>query len=344
MKKLASFILALALCMGLAVPAFAAGEYRNVMIFHIDEDYTEATGSLELVEGNSYNEHTSEKTVDKWYVLKPGTALTLKNPGSDAGVYGYLYLQEYSLQSDGKYFGGAGVAHLTTEASPWAEQSNAGNGLYWEWDALFAPYWDENPEEYYAGILYSGESITVQLPDGGKEDVIYKVYWETYYPDIDRYYYSCAYFMVADTGSTPIAYASTQNVLVDGKSIEFQCYALKDENGYMTNYIKLRDVASVLNGTAAQFNVGWNGNVNIETGKAYVPNGSEMSTPFSGDRAYENATATTNVNGKAANLNAILLKDDIGSGFTYYKLRDLGNALGFKVDWSAQKGIFIETK
>lgn len=140
------------------------------------------------------------------------------------------------------------------------------------------------------------------------------------------------------------AYASTQKVLVDGKAVEFQCYALKDAGGNPTNYIKLRDMASILNGTAVQFQVGWNGAVNIETGKAYTPNGSEMNTPFSGDRGYETATAATNVNGAAAALEAIVLKDDQGGAYTYYKLRDLGTALGFKVDWSAEKGIFIETK
>lgn len=31
-------------------------------------------------------------------------------------------------------------------------------------------------------------------------------------------------------------------------------------------------------------------------------------------------------------------------GYTYYKLWDLGTALGFKVDLTAQRGIFIETK
>ena len=144
------------------------------------------------------------------------------------------------------------------------------------------------------------------------------------------------------TGGT--AYASTQNVLVDGGAVEFQCYALKDEKGNDTNYVKLRDVAQVLNGTAAEFEVGWNGAVNIETDKAYTSNGSEMHTPFSGDRAYEAATAPTNVNGAQAALEAIVLKDDAGGAYTYYKLRDLGTALNFKVDWSAEKGIFIETE
>lgn len=140
------------------------------------------------------------------------------------------------------------------------------------------------------------------------------------------------------------AYASTQSVLVDGKAVEFQMYALKNAAGNLTNYVKLRDVASVLNGSAVQFNVGWDGAVSIETGKAYISNGSEMMTPYSGDRACEAATADTIVNGKVGDLDAIVLKDDVGGAYTYYKLRDLGAAIGFKVDWSAEKGIFIETK
>lgn len=157
-----------------------------------------------------------------------------------------------------------------------------------------------------------------------------------------RNYYAGILAIRRDGAST--AYASTQTVLVDGSPVEFQCYALKDANGNDTNYIKLRDVASVLNGTAVQFNVGWDGAVNIETGKGYAPNGSEMNTPFSGNRAYENATAETRINGSRVTLDAIVLKDDNGGAYTYYKLRDLGAALGFRVDWSAETGIFIETK
>ena len=53
-----------------------------------------------------------------------------------------------------------------------------------------------------------------------------------------------------------VAHASAQTVTVDGKPVEFQMYALKDANGNDTNYIKLRDMAYVLNGTKAQFSVG----------------------------------------------------------------------------------------
>ena len=140
------------------------------------------------------------------------------------------------------------------------------------------------------------------------------------------------------------AYASTQKVLVDGKSVEFQAYALKDANGYDTNYVKLRDVAMVLNGTSAQFNVGWDGAVNIQTKTAYKADGSEMHTPFSGNRPYTDSTTRTMVDGKAVAMDAILLQDDAGGGYTYYKLRDLGASLGFQVDWTAETGITIKTK
>lgn len=151
-------------------------------------------------------------------------------------------------------------------------------------------------------------------------------------------------FVVDGVSAVPTAYPSTQSILVNGQAVEFQCYALKDAKGNDTNYIKLRDLASVLNGTGSQFEVTWDGSVNLVPGQPYTPNGSEMSTPFSGPRDYEPATAGTKLNNVSANLEAIVLKDDAGGAYTYYKLRDLGKALGFTVDWSADQGIFIQTK
>lgn len=139
------------------------------------------------------------------------------------------------------------------------------------------------------------------------------------------------------------AYPSTQTVDLDGKKVEFQMYALRDAAGNPTNYVKVRDLALALGGTKAQFGVGWGGAVNLTAGSAYTPNGSENSTPFSGERAYTVPTSPTNVNGSASDLQAIVLTDDNGGGFTYYQLRDLGRKLGFNVDWSAERGVFIES-
>ena len=186
-------------------------------------------------------------------------------------------------------------------------------------------------------VFYTGSKEEWKAVDLGAKNALDSA-------DVAIHYNSPMPDIVVPEMSVQLAYPSTQSVLVDGLPVEFQCYALKDVNGNDTNYIKLRDIASILSGTAVQFEVGWDGAVNIETGKGYTPNGSEMSTPFSGPRAYEAAAAPTNINGVKAGLDAIVLKDDQGGAFTYYKLRDLGAALNFKVDWSAQKGIFIETR
>ena len=151
--------------------------------------------------------------------------------------------------------------------------------------------------------------------------------------------------VVENIPASGTAKASTQTVTVDGKKMEFQMYALLDANGNGTNYVKLRDMAHVLNGTKAQFAVGYSEEtgITVTSGQPYQATGSEMSTPFSGDRAYTGGGQSVQVNGKAVTMTAITLLDDSGGGYNYFKLRDLGAALGFNVDWSAEKGIFVET-
>ncbi len=146
----------------------------------------------------------------------------------------------------------------------------------------------------------------------------------------------------ADTAPR-IAYEQQQSILVDGKSVQLTTYALKDANGGLTNYVRIRDVAALLNGTPAQFEVSWDGAVNLVPGEPYTANGSEFSVPFKGDRSYTFPSAPTKIFGTARIMSAISLQDDNGGGYTYYKLRDLGQALFFDVSWSSEKGIYIET-
>lgn len=143
---------------------------------------------------------------------------------------------------------------------------------------------------------------------------------------------------------TPIAYPSTQSVEIDGKKVELSCYALKDERRNDTNYIRVRDLADALNGTAAQFAVDWaEGEVTLTTRTAYLPNGTEGVTPYAGNRVYETVEAATRIDGQPVELDAFWLRDDSGGAYTYYKLRDLGKTLGFNVGWSGDKGVFLET-
>ena len=148
---------------------------------------------------------------------------------------------------------------------------------------------------------------------------------------------------VEDIPASGTAIASNQTVTVDGKKVEFQMYALADANGNLTNYIKLRDMAYVLNGTKAQFSVGFDGTISLTAGQAYTAAGGEMTTPFSGDRAYKGGTQSIKVNGSAVDMTAITLTDDAGGAYNYFKLRDLGKALGFNVGYSNGNGVFIES-
>ena len=144
-----------------------------------------------------------------------------------------------------------------------------------------------------------------------------------------------------------IAKAGDQNIDIDNSPVAFQTYMLLDANGNGTNYVKLRDIAHVLNGTAAQFSVGYNPaerSISVNTGEAYVDGGTEMDTPFAGaDKEYTRSNLTIIINGTAVKLDAITLLDSAGNGYNYFKLRDLGQALGFQVDYSRERGVFIET-
>ena len=143
------------------------------------------------------------------------------------------------------------------------------------------------------------------------------------------------------------AYASQTEIRVDGGAVRFHTLVLRDRTGSETSYLPLRDVAYVLNGTAAQFNVGWDNRdkmITLTTGAAYTDQtGTEMSASFSGDQTCQAGASTVKLDGKTVRLDAITLTDAGGKGYTYFKLRDLGDALGFEVDWSAAGGISIST-
>ena len=142
------------------------------------------------------------------------------------------------------------------------------------------------------------------------------------------------------------SYTSTQGVAVDGKAVTFHAYALRDENGNDTNFVRLRDIAAALNGTAGQFAVGYDeatDTISLETGKGYTTVGGELTQIFTGDQAYKAGKSPLKINGVLADLTAITLTDANGGESNYFKLRDLGRALGFNVGYSDETGIFIQT-
>lgn len=141
----------------------------------------------------------------------------------------------------------------------------------------------------------------------------------------------------------PVAYYSNQIVEIDGGPYkhEFGMYALRDENGNETNYIRVRELANVLWET---FGVTWDGKVRLTRGGTSDRNGTELEPAmFAEPQPYVAVTEPAVVNGEEVMLDAFQLVDANGGGHTYYKLRDLGKALDFNVGWTADRGVFIET-
>lgn len=139
------------------------------------------------------------------------------------------------------------------------------------------------------------------------------------------------------------AHPVAQSLEIRDEHVTLHGYALSDGAGGVTTYVRLRDLAWLLNGTAAQFGVDYDGGVSLTSGAPYAsPNGTEGQVPFQGEQPYVRYGDPTLADGVPTAFQAFVLTDGQGGGHTYYKLRDLGRVLGFNVGWSAQRGMYLE--
>lgn len=128
---------------------------------------------------------------------------------------------------------------------------------------------------------------------------------------------------------------STHVVTVDGERVDPQGYNI---NGY--NFYKLRDIAYILNGTDSQFNVTWDGANNrivLTDGAAYQEVGGEMtSSALAAIKNVSESDSTIVLDGKTLSLTGYRI-----NGNNYYKIRDVGSALGFSVDFDPETEIVL---
>ena len=125
-----------------------------------------------------------------------------------------------------------------------------------------------------------------------------------------------------------VATPTVSKVIVDGKEVAFTAYNIGGNN-----YFKLRDIASAINGTTKNFNVGWDGNDNaitLTSKTAYTNVGGELEV--------NSNVATTEpqisnpkifVDGKLTTFMAFNIANN-----NYFKLRDIGEAFDFGVSWN----------
>lgn len=115
---------------------------------------------------------------------------------------------------------------------------------------------------------------------------------------------------------------STHKVQVNGEAVSPQAYNI---DGY--NYFKLRDVAYLLSGTTASFNVTWDSAknaVNLISGEGYTAVGGEMTVASSATLRVQESTSRVLLDGSG-----IALKGYNINGNNYYKIADLSTAMGF---------------
>ena len=137
--------------------------------------------------------------------------------------------------------------------------------------------------------------------------------------------------------SEKTASVNASPVLVNGTVVELEAYTI---DGY--NYFKLRDLAWILSGTMAQFDVQWipeRNAIGLYYDCPYVPVGDELSR--SGILSAKAVPSPCQVfaDGEPVELAAYL----IGSN-NYFRLRDIGILFDFAVEWDEYAGMIrIET-
>ena len=131
---------------------------------------------------------------------------------------------------------------------------------------------------------------------------------------------------------------TTHSMTVDGKPVTPAAYNI-DGN----NYFKLRDIAALLNGSGAQFQVAYNQQtraISLTAGQSYTAVGGELSALPSGAQKIIPTPSAVYVDGKQVSFTAYNI-----NGNNYFKLRDLGQALGFQVGWNEDtRTILVETR
>lgn len=134
--------------------------------------------------------------------------------------------------------------------------------------------------------------------------------------------------VIASAGSDEaiVAVQSWDIVLLKGNYVPIRSYKIFDNN-----YFKLRDIAWVLSSTPSRFDIMYDGKtdtINIITGKEYAGVEGTGSDNLGYKHTAKDTTSKIKVDGVSVDIKGYNI-----NGNNFYKLRDLGEALGFDITW-----------
>ncbi len=214
-----------------------------------------------------------------------------------------------------------------------------------------------NPFQLYlpSSLVYIAENAFIGYGKAGSYKVAKGSYAEEWCKAGGRKYTYLDGTPAADTTDQPETATANPNrakVIVDGQAIHFDSYNI---NG--NNYFKLRDIAQVLKGTAKQFDVRWDadldwrddygnhgqGAIVLTANTPYTPVGGELAA---GDGAAKPCTLNRSpiftLDGaypRQVKMTAYTINNN-----NYFKLRDLGDYFDFDVSWDAgQNAVVVDT-
>lgn len=135
------------------------------------------------------------------------------------------------------------------------------------------------------------------------------------------------------------AQVSQMEILLDGEKVNPSGYLITTQGTSAYTFFKLRDLAYLMKDKECKFNITYNAKTKTivaATGTAYVGDGTELQPVGSGTQVAQETSAKVTVDGKTVGMEAYNIK-----GFTYFKLRDVGEAFGFTVDYrnASKQGI-----
>ena len=137
--------------------------------------------------------------------------------------------------------------------------------------------------------------------------------------------------------------AVVASVIVNSVEFEFDAFAIRENN-----YFKLRDLAYILNGTQAQFEIGFDVGTNavsLASGQPYTVVGGEMLNSHrvfyeSGINLVTAVAHSSDWNFTLNGKEIVFAAYDFG-GNNFIKLRDVAAVLDFSVEWDGR--IIIDT-
>ncbi len=138
--------------------------------------------------------------------------------------------------------------------------------------------------------------------------------------------------------NTLTASNSNARLLINGSEAEISGYTVNN-----SNYYKIRDIAMLMRTTGSRFNVSWDEElsaISISTGVKYSIVGGELSDDGSTALNVSENSAPIYVDGSERRLMGYNI-----NGNTYFKIRDIGDMVGFSVDWDGDaQAVIIQTE